>query len=353
MNNRSAVVLFFMLLSTPLLAREKTDVIVMKNGDRFTCEIKGLTDGVLYVGLDYVDGTISVQWSEVATLESTHLYIVTTEDGLVYSGSIATAASSVGQPVKIQVAQAPDATTEIDKPRVIKMDETSGSFWGRFAGDISSGILYSKGNESTQYSLSSVVEYPRDRWQASLSFDSSLAASTGTTASARNQVAANALRLLPWKNTFYAGSASLLQSSEQGIKLQSHLGGGIGHFLKSTNHASIFVLGGLAWQNTSYEASSTGPEDVQNIAAALITTEVKFFEFKKTNLDVSAQVLPAISEAGRVFFAVNASYYIKLFSNFSWNLTFYGNWDNRPPEGLSGADYGSTSGISWSFGNNH
>jgi hypothetical protein len=34
--------------SLPLFAGEKTDVIVMKNGDRFTCEIKSLSAGVLY-----------------------------------------------------------------------------------------------------------------------------------------------------------------------------------------------------------------------------------------------------------------------------------------------------------------
>jgi hypothetical protein len=43
---------------------------------------------------------------------------------------------------------------------------------------------------------------------------------------------------------------------------------------------------------------------------------------------------------------------VKIFGDISWNFSFYGNWDNRPPIGLSGSDYGSTSGISWSFGNN-
>ena len=49
----------------PLSAQENTDVIVMKNGDRLTCEIKGLNGGVLSVKLNYVDGTIAVQWSQL------------------------------------------------------------------------------------------------------------------------------------------------------------------------------------------------------------------------------------------------------------------------------------------------
>ena len=48
-----------LLLTTPTLAREKTDVLVMRNGDRMTSEIKGPSAGVLYVSFDYIDGTAS------------------------------------------------------------------------------------------------------------------------------------------------------------------------------------------------------------------------------------------------------------------------------------------------------
>lgn len=350
MDIRTVVLVSFLLFGAPLFGREKTDVIVMKNGDRFTCEVKGLDAGVLYVGLDYVDGTISVQWSEVARLESKQLFIVTTETGSVYRGTLSTPDASIGQPVRIQVVEAQEKKLEIETLRIVKMDETSESFWGRFEGDISTGILYSKGNQSTQYSFSSLVEYPRERWEAKANFNSSLASSTGTTASARNQVGVNVLRLLRWSNTFYAGSASFLQSSEQGIKLQTHIGGGIGHYLKNSNLTSISVSGGLAWQKTNYESSGE-PQEAQNIAVALIAADLKVFKFKKTNLNVTADLLPAISEPGRVFFNTNASYYVKLASNLSWNISFYGNWDNRPPEDLSGSDYGSSSGVSWTFGN--
>src|SRR5205807_2545207 len=42
-------------LSSVVFARDKTDVLVMKNGDRITCEVKKLNAGVLYVDVDYVD----------------------------------------------------------------------------------------------------------------------------------------------------------------------------------------------------------------------------------------------------------------------------------------------------------
>jgi hypothetical protein len=56
---------FVILLAAPLLSREKSDVIILDNSDRLTGEIKSLKSGVLYVSLDYVDGTIAVQWSNL------------------------------------------------------------------------------------------------------------------------------------------------------------------------------------------------------------------------------------------------------------------------------------------------
>lgn len=72
---RAVVLTSFLLIAGPICAREKTDVLVMKNGDRLTCEVIGLEAGVLYVKLDYVDGTISVQWSKVARLETNGLLL--------------------------------------------------------------------------------------------------------------------------------------------------------------------------------------------------------------------------------------------------------------------------------------
>jgi hypothetical protein len=155
---------------------------------------------------------------------------------------------------------------------------------------------------------------------------------------------------LRWDNYFYAGLGNFLQSSVQGIRLQTTLGGGIGRYLKNTNNATISVLGGLAWQSTVYDPSIT-PLGQQNLGAAVIAAEVKLFKFSKTNLNISAALLPALSQPGRVHFNTNASYYVKLFSNLKWNISFYGNWDNQPPSDFSGSDYGSSSGLSWTFGN--
>ena len=349
MNVRTLILSFVLLLAVPLFARDKTDVMVMKNGDRMTCEVKGLDGGVLYVSFDYIDGTASVDWSKVARLESEQLFLVKTQDGSVYKGRLRTPDTAVERPVKIQVVETPEQETTINRSQIVQMVATSERFWQRFNGEVSFGVIYSKGNQSTQYTLGSQTVYVRERWNAQADFNSNLSSSAGTNASTRNSLDLSARRLLPWNNWFYSGLGAFLQSSEQGILLQSTLGGGVGRYLKNTNAARIAVLGGVAWQNTNYRQSLV-PLGEQNLAAGLISAEARLFQFSKTNLDLTAALLPAVSDPGRVRFNTNAAYYIKIFSNLKWNISFYGNWDNRPPPGFSGSDYGTSSGLSWTFG---
>jgi len=343
------VLCFALLLVTPAFAREKSDVIVMKNGDRLTGEIKSLDSGVLQFSVDYIDGTASIRWSMVDHLESKQLFVVATEDGSVYTGTLQTVGVAAGRPIRIQISEGVGQPKIVERSQIVQAIQTSDEFWQRFNGDINSGIMYAKGNQSTQYSLGSSIEYPRQRWAAGASIDSSLSSSSGSTVSTRNSLNTNALRLMRWNNWYYTGVANFLQSTEQDIHLQTSLSVGIGRYFKNTNRAKISVISGIAWQNTRYSQSADS-QSTQNVAAAMVGTDVKFFKFKQTNLTISAVALPALSEPGRAYFSTNVSYYVKLFGKLNWNTSFYGNWDTQPPANFSGSDYGTSSGLGLTFG---
>ena len=345
-----------LLLAAPLRASddagsgEKNDVLYMKNGDRMTCEIKSLDAGSLQVSLDYVEGTISVQWSRVQRLDSKRLFIVTLEDGSVYSGTLSIAETLPDEPTKLQLSSGPGNFVLIDKTRIVNMGETSEDFWQRFAVNLQSGIIYSKGNSSTQYNISSSVTYARPRWAMGLDFNSALSSNSGVNASTRNQLNLDAYHLLPWKNWFYAGQVGLLQSTEQGIELRTNVSGGVGKYLQHSGRVSVSLLGGLGWQNTRYSPTEQS-QGTQDILALLVNSSLRVVTFSKTNLDLSFSALPALSEPGRFFFNTNAAFYVKLWSNLTYNLSFYGSWDTRPPVTYNASDYGFSSGLGWSFGN--
>lgn len=338
-----------LLLSTALLAREKTDVLVMNNGDRLTCQIKGLDAGVLYVSFDYIKGTTEVNWLKVHHLESKQLFLVKTEQGNSYVGTLSTAETGDLRPIYIQVVDDQEHVTELRRKEVVRIDQTDTNFWRRFNGEINSGLIFSKANSSTQYTISSNVAYPRERWTAGGSFSSALTGNTGAPTSTRNDGSIFYRHEMRWNNWFYTGVGSMLQSTEQDISLQSNIGGGIGRYVKNSNRARMAVYGGMAYQNTKY--SQTTADRSQNTVAGLVGAAAELFRFNKTDLAINTTVIPAFNQPGRVFTTLNATYWMKFWSNFTWNISFYGNWDNQPPPTFSGSDYGTSTGLGWTFGN--
>ena len=128
--------------------------------------------------------------------------------------------------------------------------DVSEKFWQRFNGALSFGVIYSKGNQSTQYTFGSQTEYLRERWSAQATLNSNLSSSSGTSPSTRNVLDLSGLHLL--RNN---GLGSFLQSSAQGINLQTTLGGGVGRFLKNTDRSKLSLFGGVGWLRTNYQQS--------------------------------------------------------------------------------------------------
>jgi len=339
-----------LILGSPPAMGEKTDVLYFANGDQLTCEIKSLAAGALNVSVDYLSGTISVEWAKVVRLESPQLFIIKTADGLAYSGTISTIPTGKGSPIEFQVDLVSGGQVRIAKSDIAEMSRTADKFFHRLNGSISSGIIYSKGNDNTQYSLSATLAYPRPTWGASIAFNSNFSTSSGAATSTRNQLTFDGHKLTRWRNFYYAGTASGLQSSEQGIDLQTNLGFGLGRFLKNTSSFLFSVIVGGTWQNTTYlpGASSASTE---SIATGMLAVSLGIVHFSKTNLQFRASALPTFDSEGRTFYSTNASYYLKLFGDLTWNLSFYGNWDTQPPAGYSSSDYGFSSGLGWTFGN--
>ena len=72
MNSKILLSYFLLQFALPLSAREKSDLLVMRNGDRLTCEIKSLSSNTLSISLDYASGTVSIDWGKVDHIESKH-----------------------------------------------------------------------------------------------------------------------------------------------------------------------------------------------------------------------------------------------------------------------------------------
>jgi hypothetical protein len=83
---RTLLIAFLLLFAYPLFAKRKDDVVVMKNGDKFTGEIKGLQYGELVFKSDYMKDSVHLDWKRVETLQSMDTFIVALSNGQRVTG---------------------------------------------------------------------------------------------------------------------------------------------------------------------------------------------------------------------------------------------------------------------------
>jgi hypothetical protein len=82
---------------------------------------------VLSIKLSYAQGTMGVEWAQVARLESDQLFLLQTEDGRVYTGKLSIATASGERPMSIHITSVPEKEVEIPPSQVVKLDQTAES----------------------------------------------------------------------------------------------------------------------------------------------------------------------------------------------------------------------------------
>src|SRR5213596_1013308 len=83
-----ALIAVLVVFACPLFGKRKDDVVIMKNGDTFTGEIKGLQHGELIFKSDYMKDSVHLDWAQVQTLQSKDIYIVGLSNGERLTGMI-------------------------------------------------------------------------------------------------------------------------------------------------------------------------------------------------------------------------------------------------------------------------
>jgi hypothetical protein len=341
------LVLLFLTLTGVCSARTKKDVIQFANGDRITCEIVKLEKGYLYVKLDYADGTVALDWSKIARVESPQSFVVADRAGERHTGRLQSVdAGTVPEELKVQV-MGPSESEVVRGKEVVEIDQTDTSFWQNLHGGIDAGFNYTKQENRAQYNFDSSVIFARTKWSVGADYKSSFSGG-GDVSSLRNDLRLNIVRQLRSPRNFYMGFAEFMHNGEQQLDLRSTLGGALGHYFRQTNHSLIAAYGGAVWNREHYSQGATLGQGGDS-AEAVLGTQLNFFRFKTTNFLVDARVYPSLTDLGRTRFDLNTSLKLRIAKDLYWKLGYYLNVDSRPPQNLPKTDYGSTASLGWTF----
>jgi hypothetical protein len=328
-----------MVTSSTLVARPKTDVVILENGDQVTGEIKKLERGKLTLKTDFM-GTIEIEWEHIEKVQSEFFYEVEVTSGAKYFGSIKTAEEER----KLEVTSA-YSTQEPDQLNVVGMTPIRKQFFDRISFSVDAGFDYTRANRSTEFNLGTSANYRVEKYLLEGNYSSLFKRQGENPGTQRNEVGVSFLRFLQ-QRWFLMGLSQFLQSDELSLDLRTIVGGGAGRSLIHTNSMIFSVVGGAVVNRETYF-----DEPVRNSGEGLAGARFQTFKFRNPKLDISTTfyTIPSLSDWGRVRLDFDTQVRIEIIKDLFVSLKLFDNYDSRPPEGAEKNDFGINTGVGWSF----
>jgi hypothetical protein len=333
--------LILLLIALPALGAPKTDVIIFKNGDRLTGEVKSLERGRLRFNTD-ATGTISIEWDDIASLTSDQNIQVETEEGRRYLGRL-TPTGSAG----VTAVQSESGPIELESGVVILMAPIEEKGVSRLDGDITAGYNFAKASEIKQLHFGLDMDYRTETRILSLQVDATTSDSSDSESSQRESVDLSYRRLLP--NRWIAGGVlSLNRNDELGLDLRTSVGAGGGRILKQTNTMNLSLEGGLLYSSENVASGLPSEETWE----AFTTLRWGWFRYDTPELDLSTQLqlIPNLTDSGRLRGEFDISLKWELVEDLFWELSFYDSYDSKPVvPGAEKNDFGVNTSLGWDF----
>jgi hypothetical protein len=319
----------------------------MRNGDRFTGEIKRLEDGKLYFSAPYMASDVALDWRQVDHLESRDQFNVYLTDGGVHTGFIAkNSDASDANGTFIIRSEATDV--QVGRSEVVRVRPIENSVWKQLTGSVDYGYNFTGGNNSTtQSSLAGSLAYRVQKWSMQLDGSSVFNSQSEGASTGRNTFSFLYARKLT--QHWYAGVLSeLLNSRQQDLTLRATAGGGLGRVLVRSERTALGILSGVLFSRERY-SGDTGAEPRANNAEALFHLKYEMYRFKKVDVTAVLYGYPSLTDTGRIRMGVQSALGIELFRNFKWKFNLYENFDSRPPVHAPRNDFGTGTSIGWTF----
>jgi putative salt-induced outer membrane protein YdiY len=334
------------LFSPSCFAKKKDDVVVMKNGDRMTGEIKQLDHGLLYFKSSYMNASVELDWKEVATLQTKDPFIITLTSGRRVTGPIERNLAKQSNQETF-VMGAGSAGLVVHPSQVIEIRQAEESLWKQVNGNVDFGLSYTSGTNPTTLSLSANGAYEGDKNVIAVSTSSQFSSQSNAPNSFRYTLDSDYSRFLA-RRWFAIGLFNFLKSDQQDLNWRTTYGAGLGKEIVRTDRSAFQVFGGLDYSREQYFPSA-GRDNSTNSMEALTGAKYSTFRFKTLDISWDGIMYPSITDSPRVRFSTGGNLKIELIKDLYWSFRVYENYDTRPPVNAPKSDFGLTTSLGFKF----
>ncbi len=323
-------------------ARDKTDVVILRNGDHLSGDIVSLEFGILTLKTDNMS-TLSIEWPAVRSVTSKFGFAIERRDGSKYHGSIATSADGAYLTVESEQGAARIPLEEVER-----ISRLSPQFWDRINGELGVGFSYTKSSSVQVSNINFNANYRSTTVDGSLAFSSNTTRDSSGKTTNRELLTSGVMFLRPSRN-FWGLLASLERDQSLGIDARLVGGAALGRRFVQTPFTELTGIAGLV----GTEEWIVDKPDPKASVEAVVGGSWQVFKFiePKTRLNLSLYVFPSLTESGRYRSTGDLSLTHKFPHDITLGLTGYLSYDNQPPEPTAEkSDYGVTFDVGYTFG---
>jgi hypothetical protein len=335
-----------LILTAGFAAAERTDELVLWNGNTITGEVKSLQQGKLKFKTDHA-GTIYVEWEFVSALTASGFFDVETEKGIHYYGTL-----SKAEEAHFLMVIGPTGPVVLDMDKVVTIAPIKQTFMNRVDGSLNIGASYTSADNILQYSLEGDATYRERKYSAKITLSSiqtriNREEEEGETTFRDNL---DFVYTRYRKNRYFAaGGLDFTRSSELGIDFRTELGWVYGRRFKQTNKSNLQAAAGLSVSRET----PIGDEPSDYFLSGVLLGEYHFFlyNYPKTDLLIRLGVNPGITDWPRRRVSFNASIKREIVTDFTVNFSVSDNYDSEPPggEGAANHDFAFVLSVGWTF----
>jgi hypothetical protein len=328
-----------LVAALPASAREKTDVVILRNGDHLTGEIKGMSRGKLDLLTDDA-GRLSIEWDKIRTISSTHQYEVELGTGVRIYGALS---SPIDGQLAVGALPTPKVVAITDAVEIVPMDE---AFLNRVRVIFDLGFTFAKSNYASTLSTSGEFSYRAEDLGANLTFDAYFQDDANNVAVSRYTVGLQG----SWyfMNRWRAILGGLLEHNDElQLVLRTSVMPGVAHSVVRNGWTEVWLTGGLAGSRETYVNT-----DSSYALDALLGASWDAFRYDTPKLDMNTTLvlLPGLSDLGRLrgTFTVRLKY--EIFKDFNVGVQFSDTFDTRPPDpDAPKNDFITSLTVGWSY----
>ncbi len=333
--------LFFAIIISSLTFAQKTDVVVLFNGDKITGEVKEMQTGLLKLSTDNLS-TIYIEWDKITEIQTDKIFEVELTDGRIYYGSF-----QPSEKKGMIILKGVTLENELFLKYIVRITRIRESFLDILQGYIKLGTSYNKGSKVGELNFGTDVIYTTKTQRSELILNSDFSSSEGNPTSTSNNASFSYNKFLEDK-WFWGGIAIAEQNSELGLNLRTTLGAAVGNDFLQNNRHFCNVVGGFSVLNEWYE----GDAESQYNLTGYISSKYQFYIYETPGITLYSflNIYPYLTNFGRVRINYTLDFDWQIISDFYWDMSFYVDYDNEP-QSIDGStvDYNIETGLKYNL----